>query len=161
MHTSSHREMKNILNKYCRNLENITVADIGSFDVNGCYKNLIKDSWKYIGVDIAEGKNVDIVMENSKVIPLETDSIDLVISGQCIEHCKTPWILVEEMSRILKPGGLCIITAPAIWQVHRYPVDCFRYYPDGMRSLMEEACLTVIKTYVNPEKGLKRKPFGD
>jgi SAM-dependent methyltransferase len=162
MHKSSYVEMDNNLKKYYEKMKNekLTVVDVGSYNVEGkTYKELMPLQWEYVGVDIVSGPNVDVVMPNSKKIPLDDESVDIVISGQCLEHCKTPWILVEEIARILKNDGMCFLVAPAVWKMHRYPVDCFRYYPDGMASLMEESGLTVINTYVNPLNGLAKKPF--
>jgi len=158
MHIRSQFEMRRNLSKYCNNIfdENIIIIDVGSYNVNGTYKNIISPKWEYKGVDIEAGPNVDLIMDNPKKIPLDDYFADIVISGQCLEHCKTPWILVEEMARILKKGGFCFITAPATWWEHRFPIDCFRYYPDGMRSLMEEAGLTVLEAYVTPPDGITR-----
>jgi SAM-dependent methyltransferase len=158
MHLRSRAEMNKNLHMYCHDIldDDIVIIDVGSYDVNGTYRNDIPPKWKYKGVDIKEGPNVDIVMSDPKKIPIDDNFSDIVISGQCIEHCRTPWILVEEMSRILKKDGLCFITAPATWWEHRFPIDCFRYYPDGMRSLMEEAGLTVLDTYVSPLNGIAR-----
>lgn len=156
MHLESIIEMEKNINKYCSHIidEKKIIVDIGSYNVNGTYENIVPYKWEYKGIDMEEGPNVDIVMKDPKKIPLDDDSVDVVISGQCIEHCKTPWILIKEMYRILKKERFCFITAPAIWAEHRYPIDCFRYYPDGMRSLMEEAGFNVLDSYANPEKGI-------
>lgn len=81
-------------------------------------------------------------------IPLADESVDTVISGQCLEHVNNPFKLVAEGARILKKGGHLLLTATFQWREHKYPIDTFRYLPDGMRALMEEAGITVIKTYL-------------
>ena len=104
MHGSSYHEMQNNVEKYLYKYRGqaITVADIGSLDVNGTYKPLMDSSWRYVGLDICDGDNVDILMTNPDVIPLEGHSVDVVVSGQCLEHCKRPWVLMVEMGRIVK-----------------------------------------------------------
>ena len=82
-------------------------------------------------------------------IPLDDESFDCVISGQCLEHVRNPFKVVAEGARILKKGGYMLLTAPNEWRIHRYPIDTFRYNPDGMAALMEEAGLTTVKTYIN------------
>jgi hypothetical protein len=47
-----------------------------------------------------------------------------------------PWLAAKAMYRVCKKGGLCAVTAPAIWQYHPSPKDCWRIFPDGMRALM-------------------------
>jgi hypothetical protein len=50
-----------------------------------------------------------------------------------------------EVARVLKPGGICCILAPSSGPEHRYPTDCWRFYPDGMTSLAHFAQLEVIE----------------
>jgi SAM-dependent methyltransferase len=69
------------------------------------------------------------------------DRFDVVLSGQVIEHVRKPWLWIKELARIAKPGGYVIIINPVSWPYHEAPVDCWRIYPEGMRSLFEEADL--------------------
>ena len=50
-----------------------------------------------------------------------------------------------EVARVLKPGGICCILAPSSGPEHRYPTDCWRFYPDGMTSLAHFAQMEVIE----------------
>lgn len=133
------------------------VVDVGAMDVNGSYRPLF-DGWEYVGVDIAEGKNVDIVMTDEYSIPLPDKWADLVISGQCIEHVRNPFKLVAEMARIL--SGALILVAPHHQRIHRYPIDTFRYNPDGMRALIEEAGLICADAFLGPAQPNIRDCWG-
>lgn len=143
MHSSSYNEMKSNLAKYGKGL----IADIGSMSKNEAktYRDFCPN---YLGVDIEAGPNVDLVMTAPYTISLADESVDTVISGQCLEHVRNPFKLVAESARILKKDGYMLLTAPFQWREHRYPLDTFRYLPDGMRALMEEAGMTVINTYL-------------
>ena len=44
--------------------------------------------------------------------PFDNDSFDMVYCGEIIEHLFNPDHLLDEVHRILKPGGKCIITTP-------------------------------------------------
>lgn len=136
--------MKINLAKYGKGL----VADIGSMAQKNDDKTYRDFADHYIGIDIEPGLNVDLVMTGPYSIPLADESVDTVISGQCLEHVNNPFKLVAEGARILKKGGHLLLTAPFQWREHKYPIDTFRYLPDGMRELMEEAGITVIKTYL-------------
>ena len=46
------------------------------------------------------------------------------------------WVLFLEIMRILKPHGLLYLNAPSNGVFHRYPVDCWRFYPDSGRALV-------------------------
>ena len=89
------------------------------------------DKWEYSGLDVEKGPNVDIVVENPYDWEIPDSSYDVVISGQAFEHIEFFWLTFLEMARVLKPQGLIILIAPSRGPQHRYPVDCWRFYPDG------------------------------
>jgi SAM-dependent methyltransferase len=83
--------------------KNKTVLDIGSQDINGNNKMYFENP-KYIGVDISPGKNVDVVCAGH-----EYDSdirFDVVCSTECFEHDPFWDKTLNNMYRLLKPGGL-------------------------------------------------------
>ena len=65
------------------------------------------------------------------------NEFDYVIADQVLEHVKKPWIAVEEVRRILKPGGLTILTSALMFYVHGVPYDYWRFTPDGLKVLCE------------------------
>jgi SAM-dependent methyltransferase len=149
MHDSSRRLMKDFFDRYLDKENPLNILDVGSYSVCGSYRDLLDSNWNYIGLDMTEGPNVDIVpsdIYNWKEI--KEESFDVVISGQAFEHIEFPWITITEISRVLKQGGLVCIIAPSAGKEHRYPVDCYRYYPDGMRALTKWAKLEVLESYM-------------
>ena len=128
--------------------EKIKILDIGSYGVNGTYKEIFSESEKYLytGLDVNPGPNVDYVPSDPYIWPeLQDESFDVIISGQAFEHIEYPWLIVEEMNRVLKKNGLICIVAPSRGPEHKYPVDCWRYYPDGFRSLAKWVHLEVLE----------------
>ena len=76
-------------------------------------------------MDMTPGKNVDIVLPSPyRWRGIESNSVDVLISGQAFEHIEFFWITMLEIARVLKPGGLCCIIAPSGGAEHKYPVDC-------------------------------------
>ncbi|MDZ7817328.1 MAG: hypothetical protein U5K55_01390 [Aliarcobacter sp.] len=59
---------------------------------------------------------------------------------------------IYEMARVLKPGGLMCIIAPASGIEHKYPLDCFRYYPDGFSALIKYIGFDLFEIYTQFEK---------
>lgn len=163
MHDSSYNEMASVLRRYFDQYKDaeLKIVDVGSLNVNGTYKTLMPQAWKYTGVDITPGNNVDIVMEDPYKIPLNDNSINIVISGQCFEHVAKPWLLIKEIYRIVDPGGHCIITCPAKFHLHDYPKDYWRIYPEGMKVLMEDVGFKVREVYTNPVDGLLGEKYGN
>lgn len=129
--------MITMLSMYQR--EHADVLDIGSCDVNGTYRPMIEEhGWHYTGLDIAAGPNVDIVSPDPYHFPVADNTYDIVISGSTMEHVQAVWKWIPELVRVLKPGGLLAITTHWSEREHRYPVDCWRIMPDGMRYLFDQ-----------------------
>lgn len=149
MHQSSLDNMLDFRKKYLEAKKNepLLILDLGSLDVNGSYREYFDFfQWTYRGMDTACGKNVDIVLKNPyHWREVKSDSVDVLISGQAFEHIEFFWITMLEIERVLKPGGLCCIIAPSGGFEHRYPVDCWRFYPDGFAALAHFAGLKVIE----------------
>jgi len=152
MHRSSYEKMTAFRDRHLgdRKTSPLLIYDLGSCEVSGgSYRPLFDlPPWRYRGIDLAPGKNVDVVLRDPyhwREIP--PDSADAVVSGQALEHVEFFWLVVLEIWRILKPGGLCCIIAPSGGPEHRYPVDCWRFFPDGMRVLARYAPFEVLEIY--------------
>lgn len=128
----------------------IKVLDIGSCGVGRCYRDIFTDSkYKYVGLDMVKGPNVDIVPKNIyQWDEIEDETFDVVISGQAFEHIEYPWLTIKEIARILKPSGFCFIIAPNAGIEHKAPRDCYRYYADGLLALAKWADMKVHHTSV-------------
>lgn len=149
MHESSYLKMEEFRQRYLdrRETEDLHIYDLGSQDVNGSYRPLFSEqSWHYVGLDMAAGKNVDVVLQTPYAWKeIASQSADVVVSGQAFEHIQYFWITMLEVARVLKPGGICCILAPSSGPEHRYPLDCWRFYPDGMTSLAHFAQMEVLE----------------
>ncbi len=124
----------------------IRVLDIGSLDINGNNKGIFSPTrYNYLGLDIKEGKNVDIVSDKPYDYPLTSGFLNIIISSQTLEHIPYPWLWAKEIERLLCPNGLVCIIAPHTIREHKYPVDCWRIMPGGMESLLHWAGLAVLE----------------
>jgi SAM-dependent methyltransferase len=151
VHKSSLDKMLAFRKKYLENRENepLLILDLGSLDVNGSYRGYFEvSSWTYRGIDMAAGKNVDIVLQDPyNWREVRSGSADVVVSGQAFEHIEFFWLTMLEIARVLKPEGLCCLIAPSGGPEHRYPVDCWRFYPDGFAALARFTSLEVLEIY--------------
>ena len=57
-------------------------------------------------------KNIDFIVGDATDVPLDDQLFDVVVSFETIEHVKDPVAVVREIRRLLKPGGLLIISSP-------------------------------------------------
>lgn len=154
MHPGAYRAMKRFVKAYMQRDRMYRILDVGSQDLlepgtayEFAYRNLFK-GWFYEGLDVVEGKNVDIVSKDPYHYPIEDNMYDVVISSQVMEHVPDLHAFIKECARVLKPGGLMCMVVPYKWRLHAVPVDCWRVFPDGMSFLMRDvAGLEVLEVY--------------
>ena len=164
MHISSYDHMKRIAEQHLNADDELTIYDLGSYDVNGSYKPIFENpKWHYKGIDLEAGPNVDIVLQNPYRWPLPSNSADVIISGQAFEHIEFFWETWMEMVRALKPGGRILLIAPSRGPEHRYPQDCWRFYPDGYRALAKFGGLELqeVSTDWEPHEAECSHAWGD
>lgn len=153
MHDSSYRKMKAFVERYLAQGvgRSLQIIDIGGRSVDGGngYRKLFElEGWNYRVLDLEAGHNVDIVVQdpyNWSALP--SASIDVAVSGQVLEHVEFPWLTIAEVERVLKPGGVMCLIVPSAGPEHRYPLDCWRIYPDGVRALAKQARLEVVEVF--------------
>jgi SAM-dependent methyltransferase len=139
MHTESYQICANFVKSYLDPEKTLKILDVGSYDVNGTYKELFnKEDWDYTGLDITEGPNVDIVSNKLYSYPVGDGTYDVIISGSTIEHVKDIYAFVKECSRILAEDGFICIIAPNSWTYHKHPEDYWRFYPAALSFLLED-----------------------
>ncbi len=136
MHPSALKNGKLFFETYAALLAGATVVDIGAQDVNGSIKDVMPPHLLYIGVDFVHGKGVDVVLDDPYKLPFADASIDIVVSNSCLEHSEMFWLIFLEMLRVLRPNGLLYLNVPSNGDFHRYPVDCWRFYPDSGQALV-------------------------
>lgn len=142
-------------NKFLNDFDNINILDVGSLDNSGNnynYRFLFdKLNWNYVGLDFNPGDNVDILVNNIyhwDEIP--DSSYDVVISGQLFEHLAFFWIIMDEIDRILKPGGFCCIIVPSNGPKHGDSgFDGYRFNENGMKAIAEYVNFDILHISIN------------
>ena len=94
---------------------------------------------EYVGIDMAEGKNVDVVVDlTAGVGSLKENHFALGICCSVLEHVRRPWIFAENLTRVMKHGGTLYMSVPWVWRYHAYPDDYFRFSWRGIIELFPE-----------------------
>lgn len=106
---------------------------------------------EYIGIEYASTyeltaagtrKKADVLYDGTR-LPFDDASFDTVINVQVLEHTPQPQHLLNEIGRVLRPGGILILSAPFSFRLHEEPHDYFRYSPHGMRELCKNAGISI------------------
>ena len=149
MHENSYNTMADFKNKYLKGKFNLKVLDLGSLDINGSYKPIFYEH-EYKGLDIMEGKNVDIKIP----YPYQWDNVkkdyyDVIVSGQTLEHIEDDMRFVKEAARVLKPEGIICFIAPSTGPLHM-ELDYRRYTVETLSQLAIVNGLTILECNHNP-----------
>lgn len=107
----SHKEQRQYIEKikdiYPKYFNGVSVLDIGSLDINGSNREYFENS-TYIGIDVGEGKNVDVVTFAHEY---ETENrFDIVISTEALEHDRYYKETLVKAISLLKSGGMILFT---------------------------------------------------
>jgi len=95
---------------------------------------------------------LDITKNNSKVI--KSNHFDIVVCTEVLEHTIHPFKAVDEIYRILKTGGVAIITTPFNFRIHGPLPDCWRFTRFGLKILFKEFKAVDIKEIETPGRDL-------
>lgn len=115
------------------------VYEFGSYQVEGQveYADLrsLFAGKEYVGCDMRPGPGVDRV-EDVSAIHLPDNSAGTVLCIETFEHVFEVRRAFDEVYRILKPGGLFVITSPLNFRIHGYPDDYWRMTPNCLRRML-------------------------
>ena len=91
-------------------------------------------------------------------VPLESLSVDLVISQEMLEHVPNPSDVMKEIYRILRPNGSLYLQVPWIIGYHGCPGDYWRFSVDGIKAIVEDSGFSVqlLQQTVGPFTGFYR-----
>ncbi|MEO0438169.1 MAG: class I SAM-dependent methyltransferase [Pseudomonadota bacterium] len=129
------------------------VYEFGALQVSGSEQEnlrpLFPDS-DYVGADMRAGLGVDKVL-NLHALDLADDSVGSIVCLDTLEHVEMPRTAVNEMFRVLKPGGVIAMSSVFEFPIHGYPNDYWRFTPEGFRSLLKPFSKVLISSYGQSE----------
>jgi len=99
-------------------------------------RSLVPHAREYVGTDFREGVDVDVVADAHALSEVFGENrFDAVISCSTFEHLKYPWIVVVEINRVLRAGGLAFVQTHQSFPIHAYPNDYYRFTREGLEAL--------------------------
>jgi SAM-dependent methyltransferase len=125
------------------------------------FYKMIKDrkvDFKKIDLEyIPEEKNIVGDAEDLKKV-ISSNSQDLVMSLELLEHTEHFWRVINEMNRICKVGGYLLITVPSYsYPKHEYPIDLWRLGPKTLASFFKTSNFKIIKLETEGSKVAPRR----
>lgn len=126
-------------------IENLSSSDVlldlgsGPLTNSPLFRNL--DTVIY--VDGAQFEGINIVCDFTKFLPVKDSSIDAILCSNVLEHLPEPQTVFNEIERILKPGGQCLVLVPFMIKLHQEPYDFHRYTKHALKRYSERSGLNV------------------
>lgn len=108
------------------------VLDVGA--KNAPYQDVIAAT-QYMTLDIDPACHPDICCDLHHV-EWPSDYFDAIIATEVLEHLYDPQRAIDEIHRLLKPGGVCILSTRFIYPYHADPQDYYRFTEDALAHLL-------------------------
>lgn len=131
----SHKNYMNYLSKI-GNHQGMKILEVGSREVTGksSARKLFANA-QYIGFDYYPGPNVDVVGDAHKLSQYFDDKFDIIYSSAVFEHLAMPWVVANEIAKLLKVGGIVFIETHFSFSSHERPWHFFQFSDMALKSL--------------------------
>jgi hypothetical protein len=138
VHPSARSAAISFFDEYVEN-KSAQVLEVGSASVNDSLREYLPRTLHWLGVDLEEGPGVDLVLSDPYELPFPAKTFDVSMATSVFEHNEMFWLTFLELVRVVSDGGLVYLCSPSNGHIHRYPVDCYRFYPDAGFALQNWA----------------------
>ena len=139
--TIAHRNWKQCVYELGKQ-NGIRILEIGSREVTGPSDARRQFAHaEYTGFDYYPGPNVDVVGDAHRLasyFPPSTQ-FDLIYSAACFEHFAMPWVVAEQIARMLNVGGFLFVETHFSFAAHERPWNFFQFSDMGLRVLFSKA----------------------
>jgi SAM-dependent methyltransferase len=97
-----------------------------------------------VALDIQRGAGVQIIGD-AQALGIRDASFDVVLCTEVLEHIPDPQRAIDEMFRVLVPGGQLLLTTRFLFPIHDAPHDYFRFTKYGLRHLLRRFDITELE----------------
>lgn len=119
----------------------------------GSGPRIVKGRSDIINADIYAFNEVDMVAD-AEDFPLVDGSVDLILNQAMLEHVAHPEKVVQEMHRLLRPGGEAFCYVPFMVPFHAAPHDFYRWTIPGVRELFRQFDQVEVGIGAGPTSGI-------
>lgn len=104
----------------------------------------------YVGADMRAGPGVDVILDLHQ-LDLPAESVGTALILDTLEHVEYVRQAVAELHRIIRPGGVLIMSSVMNYVIHDYPHDYWRFTPEAFKSLLQQFESAFVNFAGNPD----------
>lgn len=134
------QDVAQFVNKYGKLLddESIIVLDIAPQDHEGAKPYFPKSDVQTLDINPDSGATYIADICNTNTETIKSDSFDVIVCTEVLEHTLQPFDAAKELLRIVKPGGSVLVSTPYNFRIHGPLPDCWRFTEHGLRELFKD-----------------------
>lgn len=140
------------LDQYIAKISNLVtgnVLEVGVY-VSDPMKKKFPHSKSFHAVDVIKTDKVDYAGDIHERSLFSEGSFDTILCFNVLEHCKMPWVVVENMHHWVKKGGQVFCMVPVTQRRHEDPKDCWRILPQSLEWMFKSFSKAEIHCRGNP-----------
>lgn len=133
------KQSNKILRQWCADVTGdvLSIGSGGDIDKQGAhYRDYFTKATSYTTSDIDPAMDCDRLLDARKMDAVNDESYDCVFVSGVLEHVDDCHAAVNEIYRVLKPGGVFLVGVPFKQPIHRAPQDFWRFTEWGFRWLL-------------------------
>lgn len=112
-------------------ISSLSHRDLDAIEISGkSWKKFPFKSYKKLSYPDFDICNIDPSFENI---------CDIVLVEQVFEHVRNPWVASKNINKMLRAGGMVLVTTPFYLKIHGAPMDYWRWTPHGLAALLEDS----------------------
>ncbi len=111
-------------------------TDVRTLDVGSGGSSYHRFFPNRFSIDVDPARKPDLVADAHN-LPFKNGEYELVLCTEVLEHVKDPRKVINEIGRVLKPGGRVILTTRFVYPLHDVPHDYWRFTKYGLLELFQ------------------------
>lgn len=114
---------------------------------HGSHRALVEGAgWTWVGLDVDVRRGGAMILGDALRLPLASESFDLVLLWQVLEHLSHPWTAMSEVNRVLKPGGQVYGSVSCLEPFHDV-CSYFGFTYKGIELVLKDCGFTDVKVW--------------
>ena len=118
------------------------------------YRNYFPMASSYTTSEVSREFKCDLTLDVRAMPEIADESYDCIFCSGVLEHVDDYQAGFDELTRILKNGGVLLLGLPFRQAIHMSPHDFWRFTEHGIRHLLNESYETIDMVPIDAKRGM-------